>query len=95
MLQVQRALSTNPPPTPFIILDTFWKLILFLNITKTCLFKNIENFTFKNWKFSDKKKKKKKKKSDIFYISAQTMDCGVLVRTASTKRVPTIYGFEQ
>ena len=38
-------------------------------ITKARLFKYIENFTFKNWKFSDKKK-------DIFHISAQNIDCG-------------------
>ena len=39
-------------------------------ITKTCLFKYIENFTTKKtWKFSDKK-------SDIFHISAQNIDCG-------------------
>ena len=37
-------------------------------IKKTCLFKCIENFTSKNWKFSDKK-------SDIFQISAQNIDC--------------------
>ena len=36
---------------------------------KTCLFKYIENFTFKNIKFSDKK-------SDNFHISAQNIDCG-------------------
>ena len=40
-------------------------------ITKTRLFKYIENFTSKNWKFLDKIK------SDIFfYISAQNIDCG-------------------
>ena len=33
------------------------------NITKTRLFKYIENFTTKNWKFSDKN-------SDSFQISA-------------------------
>ena len=38
-------------------------------ITKTRLFKYIENFTSKNIKFSDKKK------SDIFNISAQNIDC--------------------
>ena len=38
-------------------------------ITKTRLFKCIENFTSKNWKFSDKN-------SDIFHISAQNIDCG-------------------
>ena len=36
---------------------------------KTRLFKYIENFTSKNWKFSDKN-------SDIFHISAQNIDCG-------------------
>ena len=39
-------------------------------ITKTRLFNCIENFTSKNRKFSDKKN------SDIFYISAQNIDCG-------------------
>ena len=38
-------------------------------ITKTRLFKYIENFTTKNWKFSDKN-------SDIFHISAKNIDCG-------------------
>ena len=38
-------------------------------ITKTRLCKFIENFTFKNWKFSDKN-------SDIFHISAKNIDCG-------------------
>ena len=36
---------------------------------KTRLFKYIENFANKNWKFSDKI-------SDIFHISAQKMDGG-------------------
>ena len=40
-----------------------------VNITKTRLFKYIENFTSKNWKFSDKK-------SDILAISAKNIDCG-------------------
>ena len=40
------------------------------NITKTRLFKYIENFISKNWKFSDKKN------TDIFHISAQNIDCG-------------------
>ena len=39
------------------------------NKTTTRLFKFIENFTIKNWKFSDKN-------SDIFHISAQNIDCG-------------------
>ena len=40
-------------------------------ITKTLLFKYIENFTTKNWKFLDKK-------FDIFFlhISTQNIDCG-------------------
>ena len=38
-------------------------------ITKTRLFKYIENFTTKNWKFSDKN-------SNIFHISALNIDCG-------------------
>ena len=38
-------------------------------IRKTRLFKSIENFTTKNWKFSDKN-------SDIFHIIAQNIDCG-------------------
>ena len=37
-------------------------------ITKTRLFKCIEKFTTKTWKFSDKN-------SDIFLISAQNIDC--------------------
>ena len=43
--------------------------VISIYITKTCLFKYIENFTTKNWKFSDKN-------SDIFHISAQNIDCG-------------------
>ena len=39
------------------------------SITKTRLFKCIENFTTKNWKFSGKN-------SDIFHISAENIDCG-------------------
>ena len=39
------------------------------HITKTRIYKYIENFTSKNWKFSDKV-------SDIFHISAQNIDCG-------------------
>ena len=42
-----------------------------VNITKTHLIKNIENFTTKNWKFSDKN-------SYIFHISAQGIDRGHL-----------------
>ena len=43
------------------------------DITKTRLFKYIENFTSKNLKFSDKKKTKK---LWYFSISAQNIDCG-------------------
>ena len=45
-------------------------IVFIVNITKTRLFKYIENFTSKNWKFSDKKN------SDIFHISAQNIGCG-------------------
>ena len=41
-----------------------------LFITKTLLFKYIENFSSKNCKFSDKKK------TDIFHISPQNIYCG-------------------
>ena len=56
-------------------------------ITKTRLFKYIENFTSKNWKFSDKK---------LWYFSyfCSKHRFWVLVRTASARRfsrVPTIY----
>ena len=39
------------------------------NITKTRLFKYIENFTSKKWNFQIKN-------SDIFHISAQNIGCG-------------------
>ena len=39
------------------------------SITKTRIFKYIENFTTKNWKVSDKN-------FDIFHISAQNIGCG-------------------
>ena len=38
-------------------------------ITKTCLFKNIENLTAKN-------RKQNQIKTDIFHISAQKIECG-------------------
>ena len=46
-----------------------WRLWSAQTITKTRLFKYIENFTIKNWKFSHKN-------SDVFHISAQNIDCG-------------------
>ena len=48
---------------------------------KTCLFKYIENFTTKNWKFSDIN-------SDIFHISAQNIDCGYLLEPPSSNEYP-------
>ena len=39
-----------------------------VDITRTHLFKYIDSFPTKNWKFSDKS-------SDIFHISAQNIDC--------------------
>ena len=53
----------------------FWKvrgahlLDCSYNISKTRLFKYIENFDTKHFKFSDKN-------SDIFNSSAQNIDCG-------------------
>ena len=44
-------------------------LEVYVYITKTPLFKYIENFTTKNWKVLDKN-------SDIFHISAQNIYCG-------------------
>ena len=44
-------------------------LLMQPDITKTRLFKYIENFTIKKGKFSDKKK------SDVFHISVQNIDC--------------------
>ena len=61
------------------------------DITKTRLFKYIENFNSKNWKFSDKKRW-------CFSYFCSKHRLWVLVRTASArrfKRVPTIYVFEQ
>ena len=43
--------------------------MLSLIITKTSLFKYIENFTIQKRTFSDKN-------SDMFLISAQNIDCG-------------------
>ena len=40
---------------------------------KPRLFKYIENFTSKNWKFSDKK-------TVVFLISVQNIDCGYLLQ---------------
>ena len=45
-----------------------WLMFVY-SITKTRLFKYIENVTIKNWKFSDKN-------SDILHTSAQNIDCG-------------------
>ena len=58
-------------------------------ITKTRLFKYIENFTTKNGKFSDKKK------SDIFHISAQNIDCGYSLEPPAVLTTTQIYIFEQ
>ena len=52
--------------------SVWWGSTLFVTITKTRLSKYIENFTFQNWKFSDKK-------TDIFHISAKNIDCGYLL----------------
>ena len=44
---------------------------------KTCLFKYIENFTTKKWKFLDKN-------FDFFHISAQNIDCGYSLEAVLT-----------
>ena len=49
--------------------DMTVSIMSFLVITQTSLFKYIETFTLKNWKFSNKN-------SDSFHISAQNIDCG-------------------
>ena len=64
---------------------------MLLYITKTRLFKYIENFNTKNWKFQIKN-------SDIFHISAQNIDCGYSLeplRWGGSNEYPTIYVFEQ
>ena len=55
-------------PTTYVLIEKYKKNI---SIMKTRLFKYmyIENFTTKNWKFSDKN-------SDIFHISVQNIVCG-------------------
>ena len=61
-----------------------------LCITKTRLFKYIENFTAKNWKFSDKK---------FWYFSYFcSIDCGYWLeppRRSGSNEYPQIYVFEQ
>ena len=52
------------------ILFISWKKIE--HITKTCLFKYTENFTTKNWNFSDKKFRY----IFIIIIFDQSIDCG-------------------
>ena len=60
-------LYSSQAPQNGLIIWSLWRAML--RITKTCLFKYIENFTSKNWKFSNKN-------SDILLISAQNIDCG-------------------
>ena len=60
-------------------------------ITKTRLFKYVENFTTKNWKFSDKN-------SDIFHNFAQNIDCGYSLeppRRGGSNEYPQSMFFEQ
>ena len=56
-----------------------WAQCFVSSITKTRLFKYIENFTTKNWKFSDKK-------TLIFSYFCSKHRLWVLVRTASARR---------
>ena len=46
-----------------------WVTLSFFFISKTRLFKYVENFNSKSWKFSEEN-------SDIFHISSQNIDCG-------------------
>ena len=60
-------------------------------ITKTHLFKYIENFTTKKWKFSDKN-------AGIFYISAQLIDFGYSLEKplrGGSNEYLTVYVFAQ
>ena len=64
---------------------------MILYITKTRLFKYIENFTTKNWNFSNKN-------SDIFHISAQNIGCGYSLeppRRGGSYEYPQSMFFEQ
>ena len=63
-LEIKTTPLLRPAFVSPICFPTKWHII-----TKTRLFKYIENFTSKNLKFSDKK-------IDIFHISAQNIDCG-------------------
>ena len=77
----------------FLIQWTLVRTTTFVPITKTRLFKYIETFTIKIWKFSDKK---------FWYFLYFSYVCSkhrlwVLVRTALMRqflRVPTVYVFE-
>ena len=63
--------NVDPDQTPRSVASDLWLHCLPMSlITKTCLFKYIENFTSKNWKFLDKKT------LIFFHISAQNIDCG-------------------
>ena len=66
------------PHAPLFIEYEWFEISVLAPMTKIRPFKYIENFTTKNWKFSDKN-------SDIFYISAQNTDSGY--------SLPTIYVF--
>ena len=50
-----------------------------ITITKTCLFKYIENFTKKKKKKKKKKENFQMKNSGSFHISAQNIDWGYLL----------------
>ena len=58
----------NTKKNHYIIREKY-KLSSASTLRKTRLFKYIENYTSKNWKFSDKK-------LYFFHISAQNIDCG-------------------
>ena len=84
LYNLQQTLSTQPYQQslklsqPVSYLDFFEIELLTIgpitvSLRKHAYAKYIENFTAKNWKFSDKN-------SDIFHISAQNIDCGYSLR---------------
>ena len=82
----KRITEIGPRPKDVVVcygkcLETNWKYTDWtrVNITKTCLFKYLENFSSKNWKFSDKK---------LWYFSyfCSKHRLWVLVRTALARR---------
>ena len=66
---LQNSIAIMESKLPYMELYWYLSYSICTNITKTCLFKYIENFTTKKGKFSDKN-------FDIFHSFAQNIDCG-------------------